>query len=717
MYLKALGYDFYQDSKRIAGLTRFGLHGDRVKDGPLWTRRKFVSSRDSALKYIQQTAMSSGSRPKPGCFGSDIRRLLLAAEAGQKADILTYSSGHLGPRGLNHRAQHVDSKQSFWRTSRGPEETPNPLTVRQRRTKTLTRESPSALTASTALVEAEVSDPGRDQAADHSSHADGRGGVRLPEVVRRSSNSVPSQQRAISKKKPNSAFVPEGKQQLCSSHSDQEGQNNEDQLKTKQWFDREFIAKPGLWAGRNIAEMHERKLQKAPNTSLEDLGNGKVTEMELVDAEREVRRLEQEARRALQENRRVRNDSQNVPAIAGPEDSDMKRLRDTGTSTSYTNSVQFKRLQVLNMWREIQQLEEEINEKLVCTVTTTATEKHIKVLKSFLCLDCRQLSTMLHRTVVLLLLCVSMGTCATLGNYQAHAQEETEAPAVNSADVVDGVVAAGPVDAAEEDAAAAAARAADAPAAEEPVADTLLGNTLLAVDNPATEKPEVEVLAADGATAEEPGPEGDGPDGNNAAMEAVAEEAVTQEQPSPEEEGNEIRPVETNQSLDRPLANEDKNSWSFNSIRNSFQTMHGYFDSLVELAGGHNGVCQYRCRYGEAPQPRLGYQLPEPNGCSSSLVGLQLDLGVPAMTKCCDQLDTCYDTCGTSKYDCDSKFRSCLYGICSDLKTSLGFVSQVQACDSMADVLYNTVWTLGCRPYMNSQRAACVCDGEERDEL
>lgn len=39
------------------------------------------------------------------------------------------------------------------------------------------------------------------------------------------------------------------------------------------------------------------------------------------------------------------------------------------------------------------------------------------------------------------------------------------------------------------------------------------------------------------------------------------------------------------------------------------------------------------------------------------------------------------------------------------------------ACESMADTLYNTVWTLGCRPYMNSQRAACVCEGEERDEL
>lgn len=39
------------------------------------------------------------------------------------------------------------------------------------------------------------------------------------------------------------------------------------------------------------------------------------------------------------------------------------------------------------------------------------------------------------------------------------------------------------------------------------------------------------------------------------------------------------------------------------------------------------------------------------------------------------------------------------------------------ACETMADTLFNTVWTLGCRSYMNSQRAACVCEGEERDEL
>lgn len=137
----------------------------------------------------------------------------------------------------------------------------------------------------------------------------------------------------------------------------------------------------------------------------------------------------------------------------------------------------------------------------------------------------------------------------------------------------------------------------------------------------------------------------------------------------------------------------------------------------------------------------------------------QLDMGVPAMTMCCNKLDACYENCGTSKYVCDSEFRSCLHGICSDINKSLGFESSVQggfrysagplclcpvlqiemrkqlicalfclpplcisvfslpACGSMADTLYNTVWTLGCRSYMNSQRAACICDEEERDEL
>lgn len=283
----------------------------------------------------------------------------------------------------------------------------------------------------------------------------------------------------------------------------------------------------------------------------------------------------------------------------------------------------------------------------------------------------------------------------------------------------DAFTAAASVDAAKES--IAAAEISDSPAAEDPAANSLFGGNLLAkilsADNVAGDKLEVDDPVADGATGKEPGTDSDGPAGDAPAMEALTGGAVTQEQPSSEDEANEIRPVQKNESLSRPLAQEDDNSWSLNSIRNSFQNVHGYFDSLVELVGGRDGICEYRCRYGVLPQLRLGYQLPEPNGCSSSLMGFQLDLGIPAMTKCCNQLDTCYDTCGTSKYDCDSKFRTCLHDICSDLKKSLGFVSKVQACESMADALYNTVWTLGCRPYMNSQRAACFCEGEERDEL
>ncbi|KAF1375873.1 hypothetical protein PFLUV_G00224710 [Perca fluviatilis] len=332
---------------------------------------------------------------------------------------------------------------------------------------------------------------------------------------------------------------------------------------------------------------------------------------------------------------------------------------------------------------------------------------------------------MLLRTAVLLLLCVCTGMCATLGHYQTQAKEEEEVPAVHSAAVTDGVLAATSVDAAEEAGDPADTQVDDSPAVEESAANSIFGDNLmakiLAVDNPAADKPAVDVPVADVATAGEPETDSDRPAGDASIVEALTGEAVTQEQPSSEAEENDIRPVETHQSLNEPLAHEDDNSWSINSIRNSFQSVHGYFDSLVELVGGHNGVCQYRCRYGKPPQPRPGYQLPEPNGCSSSLVGFQvnaaLDLGIPAMTECCNQLDICYDTCGTSKYDCDSEFRLCLHGICSDLKKSLGFVSKVQACDSMADALHSTVGTLGCRPYMNSQRAACVCEGEERDEL
>lgn len=50
-----------------------------------------------------------------------------------------------------------------------------------------------------------------------------------------------------------------------------------------------------------------------------------------------------------------------------------------------------------------------------------------------------------------------------------------------------------------------------------------------------------------------------------------------------------------------PLEEEGTSSydWGLGSIRDGFEAVNGYFDSFLELLGGKNGVCQYRCRYGK----------------------------------------------------------------------------------------------------------------------
>ena len=55
------------------------------------------------------------------------------------------------------------------------------------------------------------------------------------------------------------------------------------------------------------------------------------------------------------------------------------------------------------------------------------------------------------------------------------------------------------------------------------------------------------------------------------------------------------------QSGSSPDAEESYSDWGLRHIRGSFESVNSYFDSFLELLGGKNGVCQYRCRYGESP--------------------------------------------------------------------------------------------------------------------
>lgn len=179
---------------------------------------------------------------------------------------------------------------------------------------------------------------------------------------------------------------------------------------------------------------------------------------------------------------------------------------------------------------------------------------------------------MLLRTVLLLLLCTSVGMCATLVSYQT-VQMEQAVPVVDIA-------------AASEDASAPEA-ALDPELGSDPPADTH------GVDNSTAGEAGEDLPAADGAGTDE-----DRPSGDASMLQAVTAEAAASKQPSPVTEGNGIGPGQT-KSPSRPLA-EDESGWSLGSIRKRFQAVHGYFDSLVELAGGQNGVCQYRCRHGKS---------------------------------------------------------------------------------------------------------------------
>lgn len=64
-----------------------------------------------------------------------------------------------------------------------------------------------------------------------------------------------------------------------------------------------------------------------------------------------------------------------------------------------------------------------------------------------------------------------------------------------------------------------------------------------------------------------------------------------------------------------PAANaaESYSDWGLRHIRGGFESVNSYFDSFLELLGGKDGVCQYRCRYGECQcRPLPGHARPGP---------------------------------------------------------------------------------------------------------
>lgn len=191
---------------------------------------------------------------------------MLDAEAGQKADILTYYSGHLGPCSLNQIQPHRDTKQVICKLSHCQVETPKPPAHQPRRTKALAsvqkKEMKESSSEFTSLELCNLSWSQKDQATNNFSHAGRREVLSLPKIIQSSSNPLLVHSKTFYHKKANIPSNQKQKKQLCSVCSDQKSLNNEDQLRTKHQFGRQFIVKQDHRAGVKVAETHERKLQK-----------------------------------------------------------------------------------------------------------------------------------------------------------------------------------------------------------------------------------------------------------------------------------------------------------------------------------------------------------------------------------------------------------------------------------------------------------------------
>ncbi|KAG7260982.1 hypothetical protein CRUP_016929 [Coryphaenoides rupestris] len=109
----------------------------------------------------------------------------------------------------------------------------------------------------------------------------------------------------------------------------------------------------------------------------------------------------------------------------------------------------------------------------------------------------------------------------------------------------------------------------------------------------------------------------------------------------------------------RPEAETPDWRTTLKTIRNGIHRIDTYLNAALDLFGGYDGLCQYKCTD-----------------------------GIPSMTKCCNQHDRCYDTCGLEK-----------------------------PCESAVTLLFDAVMHLGCKPYLDSQRETCICQYELKKEL
>ncbi|XP_046885283.1 uncharacterized protein C6orf118-like [Hypomesus transpacificus] len=389
-----------------------------------------------------------------------LQALLLAAETAHKADILTYSSGHLGPHSLAQHQPHPSTP--IWATSErveGPQPS-SPQTPGGQQVQTQADRMKGALcefTLATTLLkhgrtEPETDDPPMASLTDTLTTQGKQSG---PQTVVDTWELFLVRPAALGQTQAAPGESPGIQDHFWRTQSYLAGVTKRDQLKMMRQFDRLVVGRQGLQgrgcvAGSQAADRHARRLarelaklpdqswpsrerlrvfgdvfddvcngspvfgdilgeikteydlyvtslldaQSAPNSSvlapLEALEEGGIEgAAELQEACQEVSRLGEEARRALEENDRVREEFRlsrdglmGIPEGKGAGSRVEAATPQAEACVGPLDRVQPHRRQVWDTWQEVQQLETEIRDTMVSTITTSAIERCIRDTKA-----------------------------------------------------------------------------------------------------------------------------------------------------------------------------------------------------------------------------------------------------------------------------------------------------------------------------------------------
>ncbi|XP_026879517.2 uncharacterized protein C6orf118 isoform X2 [Electrophorus electricus] len=386
----------------------------------------------------------------------DLRReqkeFLLGVESAHRADIQTYSSGHLGPSCFSPQLLLSRPVKPIWEGSKGPCKPSPPSCLRERKmTEVHVEEMTDALysfTMSTTLQEPQTQAGARGPVGGHPSKA--------TELAQQQTRAAPDAMELFPVKPGPSGMETEQRPLATPSRRDE--------LRLRRLFDRQVLRTRDLAARKSTsveepARRHERRLQQelsrlaahrgpvserlsafsrvfsdvcddtpafsgalreikteyelyldsvlSNQSSLHDMSafdplKDFLKTTKLDEATQQVCSLEEKARAALQENDRVRTEYEEAQARTLESQTEERRsegphlgqsgltavdvenpdLNQNEATISSVAQLEPMRHQVWRVWKEVQELQKEIRETMVSTVTTNAMEGCIRDTKA-----------------------------------------------------------------------------------------------------------------------------------------------------------------------------------------------------------------------------------------------------------------------------------------------------------------------------------------------